>query len=434
MEGKKGRPPKYGEKTKRITVTVPGSLSTWIDELAASIQEELSCATEGEHQVKVPRSLVVASALRVARDKHTALLREEIARAAGLPAPLPVKSQEERNRYLERYSFTGRSKAYHEKVRDVLASNQRKMFLRLLADRLSKEDREALETDVTARYWHEAIAVAAYYHCASRHLFSCQPLDGVDKGDALYLDYVYSPAAELGECPTVDLVVREVAMKATPHFLKVKFDTVSVDSLINLHGLDGVAEVIDAAGTHIALERDRYHLQKLLANLHVKEYRVLGRNTCEYLYNREAYLRFRAVVLEQSANIHKKTLRRPADWIVVPPEYEQMIRRHAKKFEETSELGAGIAVTEVGAMEGKWRVFVDPFLEPSLFLIGASGVTYMDTGYIWSPYALVFPGDTDGTIEVLEGAKCVRPEYYVAIRHSPTGEEVSPSTLAAWPS
>lgn len=39
----------------------------------------------------------------------------------------------------------------------------------------------------------------------------------------------------------------------------------------------------------------------------------------------------------------------------------------------------------IGTLNGKWRVYKNPFFNPDVFLLGYKGTSYLDAGFVYSP-------------------------------------------------
>ena len=89
-----------------------------------------------------------------------------------------------------------------------------------------------------------------------------------------------------------------------------------------------------------------------------------------------------------SADIHRKTLRGAANFIVVSPEVANILEFTAG-FRATvthdSDKGSTGAV-KVGALNSKFDVIVDPYFPRNVILVGRKGSSFLESGYVYSPY------------------------------------------------
>lgn len=124
-----------------------------------------------------------------------------------------------------------------------------------------------------------------------------------------------------------------------------------------------------------------------------------------------------------SANIHRKTLRGGANFIVVSPEVANILEFTAG-FRATvthdSEKGSTGAV-KVGALNAKFDVVVDPYFPRNVILVGRKGASFLESGYVYSPYVplqttpTIFDPDTftpRKAVMTRYGKAMVRPDMF----------------------
>jgi hypothetical protein len=124
-----------------------------------------------------------------------------------------------------------------------------------------------------------------------------------------------------------------------------------------------------------------------------------------------------------SANIHRKTLRGGANFIVVSPEVANILEFTAG-FRATvthdSEKGSTGAV-KVGALNAKFDVIVDPYFPRNVILVGRKGASFLESGYVYAPYVplqttpTIFDPDTftpRKAVMTRYGKAFVRPDMY----------------------
>ena len=124
-----------------------------------------------------------------------------------------------------------------------------------------------------------------------------------------------------------------------------------------------------------------------------------------------------------SAQIHRKTLRGGANFIVCGPEVANILeftagfRATVTNDDERGSIGA----VKVGAITKKFDVYVDPYFYRNLILVGRRGSSFLESGYVYAPYV---PLQTTPTIFGPEdfvprkgvmtryAKKMVRPDMY----------------------
>jgi hypothetical protein len=124
-----------------------------------------------------------------------------------------------------------------------------------------------------------------------------------------------------------------------------------------------------------------------------------------------------------SADIHRKTLRGAANFIVVSPEVANILEFTAG-FRATvthdSDKGSTGAV-KVGALNSKFDVIVDPYFPRNVILVGRKGASFLESGFVYAPYVplqtsptIFDPQDFTPRKSVMTryGKTMVRPDMY----------------------
>ena len=124
-----------------------------------------------------------------------------------------------------------------------------------------------------------------------------------------------------------------------------------------------------------------------------------------------------------SAQIHRKTLRGGATFIVVSPEVANILeftagfRASVTHDDEKGEVGA----VKVGSINKKWDIFVNAYWPRNVILVGRRGKQFLESGYVYAPYV---PLQVTPTIFGIEdfvprkgcmtryGKKMVRPDCF----------------------
>jgi hypothetical protein len=124
-----------------------------------------------------------------------------------------------------------------------------------------------------------------------------------------------------------------------------------------------------------------------------------------------------------SANIHRKTLRGGANFVVCGPEVAGILEFTAgfrANVEVDGDSGSWGAM-KVGSVSSKMDIFVDPSFPRSVVLVGRRGSSFLESGYVYAPYV---PLQMTPTILASDnftprkgvmtryGKKMVRPDMY----------------------
>ncbi|HSG43135.1 MAG TPA: hypothetical protein VLA72_08260, partial [Anaerolineales bacterium] len=124
-----------------------------------------------------------------------------------------------------------------------------------------------------------------------------------------------------------------------------------------------------------------------------------------------------------SAQIHRKTLRGAANFVVCGPEVANILEFTAGfRANVTADSDRGDAgAVKVGSLSKKFDIMVDPYFPRQLVLVGRRGSSFLESGYVYAPYV---PLQTTPTIFGVEdfvprkgvmtryAKKMVRPDMY----------------------
>jgi hypothetical protein len=267
--------------------------------------------------------------------------------------------------------------------------------------------------------------------------------DNIAKADTLGAVVGGSPWALEGEeaIPEIDIKVDSVAVTAITKKLKAKWTPELGQDLNAYHNLDAEVELTSILSEQIALEIDREIIADLINGATAGTYywsrspgMFLNRTTGAEVGASSAAPDFTGTVSEWyetlvetindvSAQIHRKTLRGGANFVVVGPEVANILeftagfRASVTADDESGSVGA----VKVGALSKKFDVIVDPYFLRNVILVGRRGSSFLESGYVYAPYV---PLQTTPTIFGPEdfvprkgvmtryAKKMVRPDMY----------------------
>ena len=241
--------------------------------------------------------------------------------------------------------------------------------------------------------------------------------------------------------PEIDIKVDSVAITAVTKKLKAKWTPELGQDLNAYHNLDAEVELTSILSEQIALEIDREILNDLVEGATAAVYywaRSPGlfviRNTGVEIGQNSAAPDFTGTVSEWyetlietindvSAQIHRKTLRGGANFVVCSPEVANILEFTAGfRANVTADADKGeIGAVKVGSLSRKFDVMVDPYFPRNVLLVGRKGGSFLESGYVYAPYV---PLQTTPTIFGPEdfvprkgvmtryGKKMVRPDMY----------------------
>ena len=257
------------------------------------------------------------------------------------------------------------------------------------------------------------------------------------------------------DIPEIDIKVDSIPIVAQTKKLKAKWSPELGQDLNAYHNLDAEVELTSILSEQIALEIDR----EILADL------VNGATAAVYYWSRspglfvnrvtgaelgassaapdftgtvsEWYETLIETINDVSAQIHLKTLRGGANFVVCSPEVANILEfTSGFRANVTADADKGdIGAVKAGALNRKFDVIVDPYFPRNVILVGRRGNSFLESGYVYAPYV---PLQTTPTIFGVEdfvprkgvmtryAKKMVRPDMYgLVICRGLLGEEGS---------
>ena len=204
----------------------------------------------------------------------------------------------------------------------------------------------------------------------------------------------------------IDIKVDSVSVTAVTKKLKAKWTPELGQDLNAYHNLDAEVELTSILSEQIALEIDREIVEDLVKGATAGTYYwsrspglFVQRNTGAEVGASTKAPDFTGTVSEWyetlietindiSAQIHRKTLRGGANFIVVGPEVANILEFTSGFRAKVSHEDAKgtIGAVQSGTISKKWDVFVDPYFPRNLVLIGRKGGSFLESGYVYAPY------------------------------------------------
>ena len=243
-----------------------------------------------------------------------------------------------------------------------------------------------------------------------------------------------------GGIPEIDIKVDSVSITAMTKKLKAKWTPELQQDINAYHNLDAEVELTGILSETIALEIDQEILEDLIIGATAGTYywsrkpgkfvnKTSGKITNESLYPdftgtvSEWYETLLETVNDISAQIHRKTLRGGANFLVTSPEIANVMEfTSGFRADTTADENRGTAgAVKVGAISKKWDVYVDPYFPRNLILVGRKGNSFLESGYVYAPYVpLQVTPTIFGTEDFVPrkgvmtryGKKMVRPDMY----------------------
>jgi len=206
--------------------------------------------------------------------------------------------------------------------------------------------------------------------------------------------------------PEIDIKVDSIAVTAVTKKLKAKWTPELGQDLNAYHNLDAEVELTQILSEQIALEIDREILGALVHGGTAARYYwsrspglFVHRETGAELGATAAAPDFTGTVSEWyetlvetindvSAQIHRKTLRGGANFVVCSPEVANILEfTSGFRANVTADADRGtIGAVNAGSLSRKFDVFVDPYFPRNVVLVGRNGSSFLESGYVYAPY------------------------------------------------
>jgi hypothetical protein len=213
------------------------------------------------------------------------------------------------------------------------------------------------------------------------------------------------------DIPEIDVKIDSVSVSAKTKKLKVKWTPELGQDLNAYHNLDAEVELTSIMSEHIALEIDQEVLEDLVKGATAGVYHWsrrpgkfvnkasgqpiagdAGLNPLGADFTGNVSMWYETLletVNDLSAQIHRKTLRGGANFIVTSPEVASILEMTAgfRASGVVPDEAKGTAgAVKVGSLSKKWDVMVDPYFPRNLLLVGRRGTQFLESGYVYAPY------------------------------------------------
>ena len=290
-----------------------------------------------------------------------------------------------------------------------------------------------------------ANAITASYPKAD--VFSANSTDGSALTVPVFeSDFGTTPSPTI---PEIDIKIESIAVTATTRKLRAKWSPELAQDLNAYHSLDAEVELTQILSEQIALEIDREILNDLLTQAKGANFfwsRAPGKfvnktSGLEFVRNssltpgpaftgtvREWYETLIETIIDVANEIHRKTLRGSANFIVVGPDVATILEasifyKPSYSIDGSGQVGASMSIgaEKVGTLSNRFTVYKDPYFPRNKILVGFKGGSYLETGYVYAPYVplivtptIFAPEDFTPRKGVMTryGKKMVRADFY----------------------
>ena len=203
----------------------------------------------------------------------------------------------------------------------------------------------------------------------------------------------------------IDIKVDSIAVTAQTKKLKAKWTPELGQDLNAYHNLDAEVELTGILSEQIALEIDRELLGDLVAGatagtrywsrapgLFVDSSGAeIGATSAAPDFTgtvSEWYETLIETINDVSAQIHRKTLRGGANFVVCSPEVANILEfTSGFRASVTADQDRGtIGAVRAGSLSKKFDVYVDPYFVRNVLLVGRKGSSFLESGFVYAPY------------------------------------------------
>ena len=249
--------------------------------------------------------------------------------------------------------------------------------------------------------------------------------------------------------PEIDIKIEQISVVATTRKLRARWSPELAQDLNAFHSLDAEVELTKILSEQVALDIDREILNDLLVEGNGANFfwsRAPGKFVNKRTGNevqltstlatgpqftgtvREWYETLVETIIDVANEIHKKTLRGSANFIVCGPDVATILEQSALykasyKVDGNGQLSNPMTVgaETVGTVANRFTVYKDPYFPRPKILVGFKGGNYLETGYVYAPYVplIVTPtifAQEDFTprkgVMTRYGKKMVRSDFY----------------------
>ena len=289
-------------------------------------------------------------------------------------------------------------------------------------------------------------------HCLSGSVV-VNPTLNIDSTDGSALtiptfesDFNATPSVNI---PEIDIKIESIPVTAVTRKLRARWSPELAQDLNAYHSLDAEVELTQILSEQIALELDREILNDLLTEARGANYywsrapgKFVNKKTGSVVTLasalqtgpaftgtvREWYETLVETIIDVANEIHRKTLRGSANFVVCSPDVATIFEASVLYKPNLSMDGQGqigspfqLGAAPIGSLSNRFTVYKDPYFPRNKILVGYKGGSYLETGYVYAPYVplivtptIFAPEDFTPRKGVMTryGKKMVRADFY----------------------
>jgi len=239
--------------------------------------------------------------------------------------------------------------------------------------------------------------------------------------------------------PEINVQMQSSAIVAKTRKLKAVWTPEFAQDLNAYHALDAEAELTSILSEYISLEIDLEILDMLIESaaagteiwsaVNNRSISGTGNGTVVglgFMNSQGQWFQTLGTKIQKLSNIiHQKTLRGGANFMVISPTIGTILESipgyAADADGDVSKSTYAFGVQKVGAFNGRYKVYKNPYMTDNCMLLGFRGAQFLETGAVFAPYIplimtpLIYDPSTFTPRKGLMtryAKKMVRPEFY----------------------
>jgi hypothetical protein len=202
--------------------------------------------------------------------------------------------------------------------------------------------------------------------------------------------------------PELNIEMRSIPIVAKTRKLKAQWTPEFAQDLNAYHSIDAEAELTSMLSEYVSQEIDFEILDMLIQNALTTGYwsAKIGQvwNGSAFVQdtnlNGQAYIQgtwfatFGTVLQRVSNQIHAKTMRGGANFLVVSPDVATVLESIPGYVADGTgaEREFAFGLTRVGSFAQRYKVYKNPYMQENLVLLGYKGTQFLETGAVYAPY------------------------------------------------
>jgi len=243
--------------------------------------------------------------------------------------------------------------------------------------------------------------------------------------------------------PEINIKMKSSSITAKTKKLKAVWTPEFAQDINAYHSIDAEAEITAILSEYISLEIDLEVLDMLMQNASAgTEYWSAVNNqginagatafdqSLGFYNSQGQWFQTLGTKIQKLSNIiHQKTLRGGANFLICSPSVSTILESipgfAADVNGDTEKANYAFGVQKIGSMNGRYKVFKNPYMIENQILLGFRGAQFLETGAVFAPYVpiimtpMVYDPDTFTPRKGLltrYAKKMVRSEYYGTIK------------------